>query len=385
MQIRHLIARQLDRFALLGRSRSAPATPEPKSPECTPTRSDGRTTLDILDRLAQKCEEFARYDGANRSTTLRQLACHYADCAERVAATAAFATPNIMYDEFPEDDGSLEFVHRVNVFVVGGEAEIDPDRVRFPWAHLFSDAACGIFLVCGQSNAANHGEGLFQPREEVRTLNFMTLRSYVANDPLPGASGSGGSIWSRLGDLLLEGGFFERVLFVPIAFGGTYVADWTTEGRTRRRLTLALSRLRKRLGTAFLDFDAVFWQQGEAEANLTDISAATYAANLGRAVMLLRSCGVFCPVFVAQSTVCNDPIPHPFRNHAAIRAGQLGIVDISTGILRGPDTDLIGPSGRRDGCHFAEAGLREAAYLWLKAIEDHRHLLITRRRALAGC
>jgi hypothetical protein len=165
-----------------------------------------------------------------------------------------------------------------------------------------------------------------------------------------------------------------------VAFGGTYVKDWISEGRTRRRLTLALSRLRKRLATPFLDFDAVFWQQGEAEANLTDMSAEAYAGEFRQLAALLRANGVFCPILAARSTLCEGPTPHPFRNHAAIREGQARLADPSQGVLRGPDTDLIGAEGRRDGCHFAAAGLERAATLWLDAIDANRHLLRPVRR-----
>ena len=345
-----------------------------------PQNMDARSTIDILDRIAGYVGAIGRDQSkAAQSSTLSLLARHYATCAAELATANAFRSASAGREDWPEDDGSIDFVRRTNIYIPGGEVEIEAEREEFPWAHFFSDADCGIFLVCGQSNAANHGSGDADASADVFALNFMTMRCHSAQDPLPGASGSGASIWPRLGNLLIERGFYKRVLFVPIAFGGTYISDWTVYGPTRGRLTLTLSRLRKRLGRALLDFDATFWQQGEAEANLTSMTAEEYMVRFASVLGVLRAQGVFGPVIVSQSTLCEGSSPHPFRNHDAIREGQFRVADPSRGVFRGPDTDSIGLDARHDGCHFSETGLDRAAMLWLETIETHRDLLITAR------
>jgi hypothetical protein len=340
-------------------------------------QSSIKRALTMLDELAAQSSRAADPTTAERTPHAQSLAEHYRTCAENLADEFIFAGPKARRDSFGDDDGTLEYAKRRNIYypTSGGEATIDAGRPHFPWVHLFRDPECGIFLVCGQSNAANHGGGSHCARPGIFSLNFLDLRSYAACDPLPGASGNGASPWPLLGDLLLEKAFFKRVLFVPVAFAGTYVTDWTKDGPIRHRLTLALTRLQKRLGVHMIEFDGVFWQQGEAEANLTDMAAADYRAQLETLFAGLRQYGVYCPIFVSRTSICEGPKPHPFKNHAAIRQAQSEIVDPSRGIIAGPDTDRISGSGRSDGCHFSAEGLRQVASLWLESIEANRHLL----------
>ena len=312
-----------------------------------------------------------------KADELNALAAHYATWAEKVARQAAFGDGTRPASLFPLDDGTIDFVRSQNIYIPGTEAQIAPDRATVPWPHLFHEQGCGVFLVCGQSNAANHGEGVYAAQRDVFALNFMDLRCFRGDDPLPGASGDGGSLWSRLGDALVDRGLYRSVLFVSIAVGGTFITDWTDEGtQVRGRLLLTLERLRKRLGSHFLAFDGVFWQQGEAEANHTDMGAEAYQAKFGGIVETLRAGGVYAPIFVARSTICEGPTPNPFCNHEAIRQAQFGLADITRGIVAGPDIDTIGPDGRHDGCHLSILGLQQAVALWLETIERNRHLLL---------
>ena len=331
----------------------------------------------ILDTLAGAALSAAEAAETNAATELNGLACHYSDCAERLAHEVTTGSAVGSRDLFPADDGSVGFVQSQNIYLTGAEVEITPDRATVPWPHLFERRDCGIFLVCGQSNAANHGDGVYAPRHQVFALNFMDMRCYRADDPLPGASGHGGSVWSQLGDLLVEQGLYRSVLFVPIAVCGTFIADWADENKpAHSRLLLTLERLRKRLGTHFIGVDGVFWQHGEAEANLTDMDAGTYQARFGSIVDALRAGGVYAPIFIARSTICEGPSPHPFKNHEEIRKGQLGLANVTRGIIAGPDIDTIGRDGRYDGCHLSALGLQQAAALWFETIARNRHLLI---------
>src|SRR5262249_42279517 len=152
------------------------------------------------------------------------------------------------------------------------------EPVVVPWRHLFDDPDTGVFLVMGQSNAANHGDRRHTAGDQVFAFDFFRTQATVASDPLPGGSGTGGSVWTRLGDPLISGGVFKRVLFIPIAYGGTYAADWAPNGTMSRRTAMALARLRRTLGSRVVNVSAVLWQQGEAEANHTQMTAAQYRA-----------------------------------------------------------------------------------------------------------
>jgi len=279
-------------------------------------------------------------------------------------------------DPYPDDDFTLDYVIRRNIFVPGpgNEAEVADHALRVPWRELVCDADCGVFLICGQSNAANHGERTYASKHAVYSFDFLRFCCVRANDPLGGASGNGGSIWSRLGDLMIERGLFRSVVFVPVAFGGSFVTDWIPGGSKHARATLALSRLSKALGRLPLPFSAVLWQQGEAEANHTAMSAAAYQAHLRDAVADPRSRGVFAPVFVAAATYC-EAGPHPFDNAAQIRDAQLTVTDRSAGFFPGPDVDAIAADGRYDRCHLSDAGLQRCAELWFETLAPRRSLL----------
>lgn len=280
-------------------------------------------------------------------------------------------------DPYPDDDFTLDYTFRRNIFVPGGgnEAEAAADAPRVPWRELFCDRDCGVFLVLGQSNAANHGERSYSPKHAVYSFDFLRFRCVRADDPLGGASGNGGSIWSRLGDLLVERGVYRSVLFVPLAFGGNFVTDLIPGGGRHGRTTLALSRLMKALDRLPLPFSAVLWQQGEAEANHTTMSAVAYQAHLHDIIADLRGRGVFAPIFVAAATYC-EAGPHPFHNAAQIRGAQLSAIARSAGLFPGPDIDTISGDGRYDRCHLSGVGLQRCAELWFDVLAPRRKLLI---------
>ena len=283
-------------------------------------------------------------------------------------------------DPYPDDDFTMDYAIRRNIFVPGpgNEADVADDALRVPWRELLCGDDCGVFLVLGQSNAANHGERTYAPKHAVYNFDFLRFCCVRANDPLGGASGNGGSVWSRLGDLLVDRGVFRSVVFVPVAVGGSFVTDLIPGGSKHGRTMLALSRLSKALGDLPLPFSAVLWQQGEAEANHTTMSAAAYQAHLRDIAADLRGCGVFAPMFVAVATYC-EAGPHPFNNAAQIRDAQLTVTDRSVGFFPGPDVDAVTADGRYDGCHLSEAGLQRCAELWFEVLAPRRNLLVKPR------
>lgn len=326
-----------------------------------------------LDRVGAECLSRAEGDSV-RADALRGLSAHYAASASLVSRFWIGAR-EWGRDPFPDDDNSLRFVVERGIWVPGNEVEVGAERKPVPWRSLFEDPDAGIFLVLGQSNAGNHGSVGHASVRDVYSFDFMRVESYRASDPLPGASGDGGSIWTRLGDRLIAEGVYRRVLFVPVAFGGTYIADWAPGGSMHPRLQLALARLRNALASRVLGFSGVLWQQGEADANHTDMLAETYQAYFHHIVADLRENGVFAPVFVARSTLC-EAGAHPNQNHQAIRDAQAGLVNPAGGILLGPDTDTVGAEDRSDGCHLSERGLQRCADLWFDVIAANRPLLM---------
>ena len=337
-------------------------------------RHDSLRCLPLQLDIAANAHVTADPAGSQPPGESQALAVHYARLASLVSRHWVAGTgPPV--DPYPDDDLSLEYALAA---IDAGAIDKSPEaswHPLLPWRQLWADRDCGIFLVLGEANAANHGEACYTPLSDVFSLDFRDMRCHRAQDPLAGISGHGGSIWSRLGDRLIESGGFRRVLFVPLARGDASIRDWAPEGTMHRRTALALSRLRKELDVSVLPFSAVLWQQGETEANRSQMSAQAYKMHFHDMVADLRANGVFAPVFVACATFCEAGGGPCQQNRHSIRQALLELPDAEGGIFAGPDTDAIGPEDRSDGCHFSAHGLDRCAELWRDVLRPRRQLI----------
>lgn len=209
-------------------------------------------------------------------------------------------------------------------------------------------------LILGQSNAGNHGEiGRFSDGNTVSVVNHG--KCFLASDPLPGATGRGGSIWSRLPVFLYP----KRIAISLLAVESTTVNQWVAPGYLSWELKHELEAL-KRIGVAV---DLVIWQQGEADAREGTTSAA-YREDFLKLRSALRASGVEAPVMVALSTRCKG------YSGTAVRQALSDLANEENDVWMGPDTDKLLGDARIDACHFSIKGLDEAAKLWANAIQS---------------
>src|SRR6185295_1927041 len=85
-----------------------------------------------------------------------------------------------------------------------------------------------VFVIAGQSNSANHGA----EKQNTRTglvAAFDGQRWRPADDPQPGASGSGGSFIPPFGDAMAER-FHVPIGIVACGVGATSVREWLPKG-----------------------------------------------------------------------------------------------------------------------------------------------------------
>jgi hypothetical protein len=213
-----------------------------------------------------------------------------------------------------------------------------------------------VALTFGQSNAANSVRGRYQPAADV--VWFHDGQCFAAGDPLPGATGTGGSVWSRLGDRLIMTGRYQRVMFAGIAENGSALARWRPGGDLHLRLLDELAAMRR----AGVPPTHLLWHQGETDRQLgTD--PHRYREDFRMLVAAIRAAGVQAPVFVAQASYCGG------RDSAELRAAQRALEDPMLGIFPGPDTDVLhGTPLRHDDCHFSAAGAARHADLWRDAL-----------------
>lgn len=235
-------------------------------------------------------------------------------------------------------------------------------RVRLPQASVVpcEKSAAGEplhLLVLGQSNAANHGEAMAMRSAPVTIVT--PAGCLLAHDPLPGATGRGGSIWSRLPQLLAAAGVKRPVRFSVLAVEGSSLHDWVADASPlRAELIRLLVGLQQRDTPPHL----VLWQQGEADAHI-GTPTANYEADLRRLAALLQGQGVHVPMLLALSTRCRSEANLPVRD-AVVRA-----IRQNRQMLPGPDTDTLDTLAmRHDGCHFSVAGMDAAAQLWAQSI-----------------
>lgn len=233
-----------------------------------------------------------------------------------------------------------------------------PPRVERPCA--IASGRTAIIVVHGQSNAANHGSARHTAREAVDNFDPATGKCFAAADPLLGTDGIGGSFATRLGDILIQAGRYDRVILVPLARGGASLAFLNDEGAGLTTNGIA------KLKAAGLAPTHILFQQGETDAASTT-SAEQYVSLLHQLVKRFRAAGFDAPFYLSRSTKCDYAGP---KNTAAVRAGQLSAVDEVLNIRPGPDTDTIGNEGRvPDGCHMNEAGTLANAALWAAFIK----------------
>lgn len=215
-----------------------------------------------------------------------------------------------------------------------------------------------VILLLGQSNAANHGQTRGDPVANV--FSFHDGHCYRAADPLPGATGDGGSVWMRLAPHLLRPGQVDAVLLAPLAVNSTSISQWNAHPL----LLEGLQRMVGQLTHAGFHASMVLWHQGEAES-FKGTSGDAYREGFAQMLQRLRQLGVDATVWVALATRCQA------RSNTAVHAAQAELPRLHAGTRAGPDLDrLFDPYHRYDGCHFSTPGLEAAALAWRSAIAE---------------
>lgn len=228
-------------------------------------------------------------------------------------------------------------------------------------SNLQQDGKTMIALTFGQSNAANNGQNPYTPHNAA-VYNYYKGKLYTAKDPLFGATREKGSVWSRLGDMLIDKGIYTKVIFIPIAVGGSEIACWTS-GDCSKKLQQTLQLL----DSQHIQLTHVFWHQGETD-NLKNTTEATYKEQLAMILRTLRKTQL-ADLYVSIASYHPGATTKPLGVDTVIRKAQQSFINENKGVLQGPDTDtLIHAIHRYDSVHFSDFGMNAFAKLWLKTI-----------------
>lgn len=221
-------------------------------------------------------------------------------------------------------------------------------------------------LMLGQSNAANHGQPS-QPRSAAAAaLVFDGHGCFAMQDPLPGGTGSGASIWSQLPAALGRQGIAGPIEISVLGVESTTINEWArASSPLHQRLRQQLTALQN----ARWQPDLVLWQQGEADA-MAGTSAAAYQHDFEQLLITLQSHGIKAPVMTALSTYCAGRQEAGDAAASVIRAALTDLPRRLPQVVVGPDTDRLINQHRWQKCHFSATGLSAAAELWAGQIAD---------------
>ncbi len=222
-----------------------------------------------------------------------------------------------------------------------------------------------VILGFGQSIASNTGVGRYVCKNNVFSLDYDG-QLYRGQDPMKWADGVNGSVWSRLGDKLIDNGLCDNVIFITIGVGGTPISRWTKGGDLNNTKLIPALKKVKDLG---LNIDYILWHQGSSDVGN---SKEYYIEKFNGMVQTIRESGINSPIYVSLHSGDGDigNNSQSIKNQRAqIREGQKLVVN-NTNIFQGPDTDLKIPLEYRqnDKLHFLAIGNDKFADLWIEIL-----------------
>ncbi|HHC79966.1 MAG TPA: hypothetical protein ENK46_08785 [Flavobacteriia bacterium] len=220
-----------------------------------------------------------------------------------------------------------------------------------------------ILLILGQSNAANYTEKRYTTDKNIATFFGNELKQ--AKDPLPGASGSKGSIWIPFSERIIEESAIERVLIICIAEGSSTVFDWSAKGKYNHKLVNTLQQLQahKIMPTHIL------WQQGEQD-NALQTKRENYKSSFNQILQTLRRYAIDAPVFLSLTSY--NPIAKNRINNEIREAQKQLAQKNNNNVYLGPDTDIyIGKEFRYDGIHFSNKAVLNIAEDWKETLLNY--------------
>ena len=220
-----------------------------------------------------------------------------------------------------------------------------------------------IYLTAGQSNSANYGTpAAVCADDRVSSYNYSDGSWAKAADPMPGPDGPGGSVWTRLGDLLAARDNLP-VAFACMGQGSSEVSQWVpgTGGYYASHITVAVQAFPANGFRAFL------WHQGESDA-IANSSPAVYQTRLNSVISQSRvDAGWSVPWYISEASF------HPatsLSQEEPVVAGQRRVIEGDVLVFPGPVTDDFHLNGKVEttgwgyGVHFNAAGLADFAAQW---------------------
>lgn len=205
-----------------------------------------------------------------------------------------------------------------------------------------------VVVTGGQSNAANNVSSPLPPLSGVYT--FFDGACYATQDPVLGASGTRGSLWTQLGGRLREQSG-RPVVFVHGAVGGSAYGDWL-DARSGY-LARLLGRVDQARAAGF-EPDWIVWHQGETDAANAALDAGVLAGEIEALGSQLLEAAPDARLYLFQASRCVGAIRAEGRPE--VREAQAAAAGRLPRTVLGLDTDGLDDEHRLDGCHFNALG-----------------------------
>lgn len=214
-----------------------------------------------------------------------------------------------------------------------------------------------VVVTGGQSNSANAVSSPLDVGTNSNAYMFFDGYCYAIRDPILGANGIRGSIWSRFAPALAAR-LQRPVVIISGAIGGSQFADWIDPKLPYMRLLRdRVMDASRKIGPA----DIVLWHQGETDAwfkprqsdiqpvifRVTSTVMSTYAVKPGAKLVLY------------QASICTGE--RRKQSTAAVINAQAAVAAADPRVILGPNTDLLGRRYRHDDCHFNDVGAQIVA------------------------
>jgi hypothetical protein len=235
---------------------------------------------------------------------------------------------------------------------------------------ILKSSGTAIILTLGQSNSASFGQGSYSCHNKVYEYYSGVL--YKACEPLLGAYGNGGcSVWTRLSDMLIDSGLYEKVVLLNIGRGSTDIYKWAS-GSAGKELDTMLEYIKK----DSIKVTHVIWHQGESD-NIENTTKDEYKASLRRILLKIREHGIHADFYVCIASYQPSMIDKNNGIDTIIQNAQYEFVYENKGTRIGANTDLLNlASDRYDGVHFSKRGLDKYALDMYKKIVDEKKIFI---------
>jgi hypothetical protein len=207
-----------------------------------------------------------------------------------------------------------------------------------------------VLVTGGQSNAGNAFADPLVPPPDSGAYMMLNGRCYPVRDPVLGATGDKGSLWTGLGPALAATSG-RPVIFINGAVGGSQLGDWVDARSGYLRHLAGEVAAARRAGVVPA---RVIWIQGETDAAV-QLDPALYVGQMQALMAAFDATGALpadVPWIVFRSTRCKARA----NNGPAIDAAVTAWAAATPRVVLGPDASALGNAERWDDCHFNGRG-----------------------------